>query len=608
MTENTTTEEQVYHNKNNSEISADDLNISNTIVLKEYQPFIIGEYYFVIGIISNESLYFECKKNDKYYKLPISKKNLCIINDKFNTCKDIDEIYKLILDSINKKQINITTIKNNKLKFTLSVTIEDTPCPFEIILKEEKNKNAVLLNDNNEKEESIIKDNESNPNNNEFALIKDNDEHPESKNEKSSSANEDESQEINHEIPSNHNHNIEFNLLEDDLNNGQTKNANINLSGKEDDNEDEEDEDVDDPSETTNKENETNIYNIINELKKDIKYLKGIINKNEKTINDEKIKELEIKNDNLMKEINNIKNELKTVFEENKKNKEEINILKKGFYSIKPSNEVDNNMSEENNTIKDLMGLALSNNQLMKPISNDETNHILKSTSRKKLKKKKKVKSKSQRKSVVFQNNNGEDGVYGVSEFIFKQKYKIKENDSELDLTNKKIGDKGLEALSQIKFHELKSLSLDTNGIFNIKPLTNLTLNHLEVLNLDNNYISNISILEYCKFPSLQILWLNNNNIIDISVLERVKFNQLQHLYLNNNNINDISVFKKVFLNRLERLYLKNNRIEDISCMVDIDMNKLQLIYLNQNRIDFNLSTNKEIIKRLKKKIKYLSY
>ena len=616
MTENTTTEEQVYHNKNNSEMSAEDINISDTIVLKEYQPFIVGEYYFVIGILSNEALYFECKKNDKYYKLPISKKNLCIINDKFNTCKDIDEIYKLILDSINKKQINITTIKNNKLKFTLSVTIEDTPYPFEIILKEEKNKNAVLLNDNNEKEENSIKNNESNSKNNEsnsknndFALIKDNDEHPESKNEKSSSANEDESQEINHEIPSDHNHNIEFNLLEDDLNNGQTKNEKINLSGKEEDNEDEEDEDGDDPSETTNKENENNnIYSIINELKKDIKYLKGIIDKNEQTINDEKINELEIKNENLMKEINNIKNDLKTVFEENKKNKEEINILKKSFYSIKPSNEVDNNISEENNTIKDLMGLALSNNQLIKPVSNEEANHVLKSTSRKKLKKKKKVKSKSQRKSVVFRNNEGEDDIYGISEFIFKQKYKIKENDSELDLTNKKIGDKGLEALSQIKFHELKTLSLDTNGIFNIKPLTNLTLNHLEVLNLDNNYISNIGILEYCKFPSLQILWLNNNNIIDISVLERVKFNQLQHLYLNNNNINDISVFKKVFLSRLERLYLKNNRIEDISCMVDINISKLQLIYLNQNRIDFNLNTNKEIIKRLKKKIKYLSY
>jgi len=32
------------------------------------------------------------------------------------------------------------------------------------------------------------------------------------------------------------------------------------------------------------------------------------------------------------------------------------------------------------------------------------------------------------------------------------------------------------------------------------------------------------------------------------------------------------------------------------------------LIYLNKNRIDFNLSRNKELIKNLKKKLKYLYY
>ena len=82
----------------------------------------------------------------------------------------------------------------------------------------------------------------------------------------------------------------------------------------------------------------------------------------------------------------------------------------------------------------------------------------------------------------------------------------------------------------------------------------------------------------------------------------------MQHLYLNNNNIIDISIFQKVFLNRLERLYLKNNRIEDISCLVNVDMHKLQLIYLNKNKIDFNLNINKDIIKKLKKKIKYFYY
>ena len=608
MTENNnTSEEQILKDKNNNEVSMDELT-NSSILLKEYQPFIIGEYYFVIATTINENLYIECKQKEKYYKLSISQKNICIINEKFQTCKNIEEIYNLILDSINKKQINITTIKNNKIKFNLTITIGDIPSPFEILLKEEKNKNALLLNDVNEKDEVNENQNKQIEKKNEFILIKNNDLTSESKNERSQSIrNGEESQEIKNEIPVNHIHNIEFNLLEDDLN-GKNKNKINNNENLQDENEDEEEEN-DEPSETTNnRENEINkIYNIINELKNDIKYLKGLLNNDTQIKNEEKIKELEKKNNALEEEIGKIKNQLKAVLEDNKIEKEEINILKKKNLVTKPFNETDINNSEEN-TIKDVIGFPHSNNQLIKTIISDDTNNILKSTSRKKIKKKKKIKSKSQRKSVVFNNSSYDDTTNGINVFIFKQKYKIKENELEIDLTNRTIGDKGLETLSRIRFHELKTLSLDTNCIFTIKPLINLILDHLEVLNLDNNNISNISFLEYVKFPSLQILWLNNNNIIDISVFERVKFNQLQHLYLNNNNINDISVFKKAFLTKLERLYLKNNKIEDISCLIDIDMNKLNLIYLNKNRIDFNINTNKDIIKMLKKKIKYLSY
>ena len=607
MSENITNEneEQLNQYKNSSELSSDDLNNTNAIILNEYQPFIIGDYYFVIGTTQSESLYFECKQKDKYYNLLISKNNLCILNEKFNTCKDIDEVYKLILNSIN--EIDITALRNNKLKFTLSAIFEETPYPFEIILKEETNKNALLLTEDKIKNENSMKDNENKSKNNGLVLIEENDENSEYKKEKSS-VNEEESQDPSHKN--------DFYLVKYNINNNeQIKDAIKNLSGKEEENENEEEEDDEDeegedierPSETTNMKNEENkIYNIINELKKEIKNLKGIITKYEQANNNEKINELELKNDNLLKEIDKMKNELKMISEDNKKNKEEINILKKNIPIGKSIKELDNSKLE--NTIKEIKNKTLSNSQLIKTISNIEKNHNIKNLKTIKLKKKKKQKPKSQRKSIVFSNIKNEDSLYGINEFIFKQKYKIKETDSELDLTNKKLGDKGLEELSLIKFNELKILSLDTNGIFSIKPLTNLTLNNLEVLNLDNNYISNISILEYCKFPSLQILWLNNNNIIEISVFERVKFNQLQHLYLNNNNITDISVFKKVDFNNLERLYLKNNKIEDISCILDFCMNKLQLIYLNKNKIDFNLNKNKEIISKLQKKIKYLSY
>jgi len=604
MSESNINEEQMHHYKNSSELSSDDLNSTNSIILNDYQPFIIGDYYFLIGNTQNESLYIECINKDKYYKLLISKNNLCIINDKFSSCKDIEEIYKLILNSIN--EINITPMHNNKLKFTLSVIFDETPYPLEVILKEELNKNSLLLTENKIKSKNSLKDKENNIKNSGLVLIEENDETSEVKKEKSSSVNEEESQDPSHKN--------DFFLVKYKINNSeQIKDSIKNLSGKEEENEDEEceedgdGEDNEGQSETTNMQKESNkIYKIIIELKKDIKYLKGIISKYEKTNNNEKINELELKNDDLLKEIDKIKKELKMVSEENKKNKEEINILKKSIPSTKSTKELDDNKLE--NTIKSVKNKALSNSQIIKPISTIEANHNSKLLKTIKLKKKKRLKPKSQRKSIIFSNIKKEDSLYGINEFIFKQKYKIKETDSEIDLTNKKLGDKGLEELSLIKFPELKTLSLDTNKICSIKPLTNMTLNHLEVLNLDNNYISDINILEYCNFPSLQILWLNNNNIKDISVMERVKFNQLQHLYLNNNNIEDISVFKKVNFNNLDRLYLKNNKIKDISCIADFGMNKLQLIYLNKNKIDFNLNKNKEIIIKLQKKIKYLSY
>ena len=607
MTDNTTTDEHVHKPQNNSELSVDDLNIS-AIVLKEYQPFIKGEYYFIIGINYKESLYFECKLEDKFYKLIILKKNICLINDKFQSCKNIEEIYNLILDSINKNQINITNLKNNKIKFILTITIDDTPSPFELILKEEKNKNIVLLNDVNDNDQNDMKETEKKAKKNDFILIKDNDINSEPKNEKNVSIlNDEELQEINNEVPIKDNHNIEFNILEDAMNNGPNKNIKNKKNLNKLENEIEEGEDNDDKSDTTNKEKEINIiYKTINELKGDIKYLKSLIDNDEQNKNDEKIKELEKKNDDIILELTKIKEELKNVLEENKKNKEEIDFLKSNFLTARLSSNIEINNTDNRNSIKDLIDIPHSNKQLLRIMNYDDINDFPKSSSRKIIKKRKKVKSKSQRK--ILRNYSNFEDENNVNVFVFKQKYRITENEYDLDLTNRKIGDKGLEALSQINFRELKTLSLDTNGIFTIKPLINMSLNYLKVLNLDNNNISDINFLEFVKLPSLEILWLNNNNISDISVLEKVKFNQLQHLYLNNNNIIDISIFQKVFLNRLERLYLKNNRIEDISCLVNVDMHKLQLIYLNKNKIDFNLNINKDIIKKLKKKIKYFYY
>lgn len=308
------------------------------------------------------------------------------------------------------------------------------------------------------------------------------------------------------------------------------------------------------------------ILDYINELRQDILYLKSINNKDMQNHNenDEEIKQLQIKNEKLIEEIDKIKNELKTLFEENERNKEEIISLKNIVnYKSTPTKEITNIKSEkdieinsdEDNTIKEIIQMneksimfskeALDTFKKKKKGRNKSRNKSRKGKS------KSRPKSKSQRKSVLFDENNSKEENYNnkscIGVFLFRQKFQINENETELDLTNKKIGDRGIESLSQIEFTGLKSLSLDTNGIFNIQPLKNMFLNDLQVLNLDNNSINDISILEFVKFPSLQVLWLNNNNISDISVFERAKFSQLQHLYLNNNNISDISVLEEHF-------------------------------------------------------------
>ena len=607
MTENTTTDEYVYKYKNDQ--STDDNN-NSTILLNQYQSFILDDYSFIVGTTDNDSIYIECKQNEKFYKKIISKKNCYVINDKFQSCKTINEIYKLIVVSITKNQININNIKNNKIKFSISIGVDDTtPSYFEIILKEEKNKNDAIIYKLEKKnnEDALLKENENNEENSD--LQKDNSDSIFMEDfKKDILANYKQNRSVGSNKPDNAKKEKKEEEKKDNNNNG-----NILDFAEEEEEEEEEDNDDDNAKDNNvNKENQiNNVLEIINNLKTELLFLKNAFNKNGQNNNEEKIKELETKNNSLVEEITKIKNDLKILFEENKKAKEEINILKKTNINSSKESSGDmlnssNNSEEENNTIREIMGITNNYGPLTKTVTIDETRYRLKNSSKKS--KRKKAKSKSQRKSIVFNSTDNEDEYGSLNVFIFKQKYNIKENDIELDLTNKRIGDRGLEALTRVQFQKLKSLSLDNNALFVIKCLSNFYLNELEILNLDNNNISDISILENVKFPSLKVLWLNNNNISDISVLERVKLNQLQHLYLNNNNISDISVLKKTYLNKLERLYLKNNKIEDISCLDEIDLKKLQLIYLNKNRIDFNLRRNKEIIKKLKKKIKYLSY
>jgi len=170
-------------------------------------------------------------------------------------------------------------------------------------------------------------------------------------------------------------------------------------------------------------------------------------------------------------------------------------------------------------------------------------------------------------KSTPLYNKNDTCNI-NMESCMFKQKYKIKESEAKIDLTNKKIGDKGLEILSLIEFNKIKTLSLDDNDLYKITPLRNMNCDQLLALNLDNNKINDLSILSKVKCNQLQKLWLNNNNITNINVLENVKFNLLQGLWLNNNSIEDISVFERMKLNQLQKIYINNNLIDNLQRLV----------------------------------------
>ena len=300
MTENTTTDEYVYKYKN--EQSIDDNN-NSAIILNQYQSFLLDDYSFIIGTTDNESIYMECKQNEKYYKTIISKKNCYVINEKFQTCKSINEIYKLILTSVTKNQINISYIKNNKIRFTISITADDTkPSYFEIILKEEKNKNDAIIYKLEKK--------------NEAALLKENNEHNSDLQRENSDSIFMEA--FKKDILANYKQNRSVGYKPNDAKqekNDEKKdnNNNENILDMAEEEEEEEDEDNDDDDDdikennnnndnnNINKENETNnVLDIINNLKNELLYLKNVINKNGQNNNEEKIKELEIKNNNLV--------------------------------------------------------------------------------------------------------------------------------------------------------------------------------------------------------------------------------------------------------------------------------------------------------------------
>ena len=181
----------------------------------------------------------------------------------------------------------------------------------------------------------------------------------------------------------------------------------------------------------------------------------------------------------------------------------------------------------------------------------------------------------------------------------FNDKYgvKLNENDNDINLNMKSIGDNGFKYLSNIKFKEIKSLNLYENKISDLNHLINLNngniLEKLINLRLTNNNISDISPLTLIHFNSLEYLWINDNNIIDISPLEKMKCQNLLELGLNHNRIRSIDVFEKVYFPKLEKLDLKGNEIIDLKILEKVEFKNLKKLDLSKNRekIDENNPT-----------------
>ena len=205
-------------------------------------------------------------------------------------------------------------------------------------------------------------------------------------------------------------------------------------------------------------------------------------------------------------------------------------------------------------------------------------------------------------KEFIQQNFNNINGKYNnyinnkndkinynnmpLNNFYAKLSLNINETiTKKLDLSDKNIGNEGLEYIAKMNLIKLKELYLDKNNLSNIKSLQKFKFDNLEILSLNNNDISNIEILGLVKCNNLLTLNLCKNNISDISILEKVNFPELKQLNLSTNEILDIKVLAKAKFPKMELLYLEKNKISDIKVLENANFKELKELLLNENNI-----------------------
>ena len=600
----------------------------------EQNEFSFPDYNIIIGLNENNALFITCEYKQNFYQKILTFEELIKLSDILKIFNNIKDIYSTFLNIIKDNKIFVVQFNNNQIKFNLLLNPKKNKLqPIEIPLLriekiEKKEKEKIEEEEEEEENNNELFERKISNNNlygdNDFIMINNSDDGIENVdsvilgfvNNLNSHM---QAKKINNEENKT---NINAKALSNNKNRKKTKKKNKILNGEKLVNKIDFD-NVSEINHNSNINNENKIdldlnkfYSIINELKSEIIFLKEV---QKEQMNDNKeMKEIIKTNKKLVIEINDIQSKLSNLNEENIKNKEEIEQLKNRINDFNKINKVNKvvNIRNKNNKYKGDSEEYTFNTSFDKN-TNTNTNKTTFTniyTSRENRKTKQMKKSKTNRNKLRGKStphcNKNDSNIRSVSmeNYIFKQKHMIKGNETEVDLTNEKIGDNGLETLSLIEFDQINTLLLDDNALYDITPLRNMKLEQLLVLNLDNNHISDLSILDKVKLYQLQKLWLNNNNINDINVFENVKFNSLQGLWLNNNFIEDISIFERMKLNQLQKIYINNNLIKNIDCLDRIKLKSLTLLSFTNNKIDFNIPKNKGIIANIKEKISYIFY
>ena len=132
-----------------------------------------------------------------------------------------------------------------------------------------------------------------------------------------------------------------------------------------------------------------------------------------------------------------------------------------------------------------------------------------------------------------------------------QQKFLIDLNGEEekLPFRKRKLGDNGLQLISQIIFQRLKDINVSGNNIQSIEPLNNMNLPNLEYINLSENKIKDINPLAELNCKKLKEIFLQKNIIEDFNPFLQSDFPNLEILRIENNNFNkDGEDFKKLLL------------------------------------------------------------